>query len=52
MTPTILIAACAFALLIVMIGVLIVLVVIFAWREIVYSWRCWRGRSDDDQWHA
>lgn len=22
------------------------------WRALVRQWRAWRGRDDDDQWHA
>jgi len=61
MTPTDLIAGAALALLTFGVGGLLVLILLLVWETLrgpeivawlVYNWRAWRGRDDDDQWGA
>lgn len=60
MTPTDFVAICALGMLIfgwACLGVLIAwmlwdLTIAPIWNWAVLSWRAWRGRDDDDHWHA
>lgn len=60
MTPTDLVAIAALALLISGVGAFSLLIGWFLWESLIepiwlfalIRWRAWRGRDDDDQWHA